>query len=64
MLIRNYSEAGWRLYIIPDFTEKAQRDGYNKLAKLEKRKELEVMLFGNKIYIRDRFESRLNKTHD
>lgn len=58
MLIRNYSGTGWRVYALPNFLKLVQRDGYKELARLEKLNNIEILIQQDKVYVRDKFESR------
>ncbi len=54
----NNSERGWREYHIPNFLKTSQRDGYKKLARLEELYGLEIVVHGDMVYVRTKFEKK------
>lgn len=50
-MIKNYSQRGWRLYVIPKFL----KIGGRKISLLEKHYDIEVLVEGDLVYIKDKY---------
>lgn len=50
-MIKNYSHKGWRLYVIPKFL----KIGGRKISLLEKHYDIEVLVEGDLVYVRDKY---------
>ncbi len=52
MIKKNYSEKGWRLYIIPNFLRVGQR----RMELMQVYHNIEFLIEGDLVYVRDKFK--------
>lgn len=51
-MIKNYSQKGWRVYVIPNFLKIGQR----KMTLLEQFNNIEFLVQGDLVYVKDKYE--------